>query len=105
MKREDFLKVLSETTEHIEKLFTYKNKSYGTDDDLFHNCRSTATRVLQNEDMFKVLACDVDKHWVALCNKGLPGPRVYKERCQDIIIYMPLRHNNIAIIMQDGADE
>ena len=103
MKREDFLKVLSETTEHIEKLFTYKNKSYGTDKDLFHNFRSTATRVLQNEDMFKVLACYVDKHWVALCNKGLRDPE-FIERCQDIIVYMLLAitmHNYTG----DGADE
>jgi len=53
--------------------------------------------------MFKVLACYVDKHWVALCNKGLRDPE-FIERCQDIIVYMLLAitmHNYTG----DGADE
>jgi len=93
MKREDFQKALSETAKEIEKLFTYKNNSYGMEDDVFHNFRTTARRVIkahyddEHEDMFRVLACYVDKHWVALCNRGLHEPE-FVERCRDIITYM-----------------
>ncbi len=95
MKRDDFKPVLNEVVENIEDLFTYKNKSYGVEDDLFHNFRSTAKRVLpgqfdtDHEDMFRVLACYVDKHWVALCNRGLADAE-FEERCKDIIVYMML---------------
>lgn len=95
MKREDFRKTISETTKRIEKLFAYKNKSYGMEDDVFYNFRASAGRVIKAqyddayEDMFRVLACYVDKHWVALCNKGLQDSE-FEERCLDIINYMLL---------------
>lgn len=95
MKREEFQKTLSEAVKGIEKLFSYKNKSYGAEEDVFHNFRATAKRVIKGqydneyEDMFRVLACYVDKHWIALCNRGLQDPE-FEERCWDIITYMLL---------------
>lgn len=68
MKRSDFQKVLTETAREIENLFARKNKSYGVEEDLFHNFRNTAERVVKgryedlHEDMFRVLAVYVDKH-------------------------------------------
>ncbi len=74
-------------------MFAAKNHSYGADDDVFYNFRETARRVMRGqfpseaEDMFRVLAAYVDKHWVALCNRGLEDPD-FEERCRDIAIYM-----------------
>lgn len=93
MKRDDFVKILSETVEETKWLFSRKNKSYGAEDDVFYNFRTTARRVIkgqyedEHEDMLRVLCCYVDKHWVAICNRGLSDPE-FSERCQDIINYM-----------------
>lgn len=90
MKRQDFMTILDELGEEIKELFICKNKSYGVEDDLHHNFRETARRVLSGQkDIFKVLACYVDKHWVALCNRGLQDPE-FESRCMDIIVYMVL---------------
>lgn len=95
MKRQDFLPVLDELFKEIKNLFLTKNQSYGVEDELFFNFRSTAQRVLPgqyeslHENMFRVLAVYVDKHWVALCNRGLQDPE-FEERCRDIITYMAL---------------
>jgi hypothetical protein len=100
MTRDDFLPLWADVADKIAVLFATKNKSYGASEDLFHNFRATAKRVLpgQNEQeaMFQVLACYVDKHWVALCNRGLADPE-FEERCKDIIVYMAL-----ALAMKKG---
>ncbi|HPZ83310.1 MAG TPA: hypothetical protein PL064_07735 [Thermogutta sp.] len=85
---------------NIMELFSRKNKSYGRNADLFHNFRETARRIEGNTDrgaMFKVLATYVDKHWVALCNRGLDDPEC-EERLRDIIVYCLLA----LCLMEDG---
>lgn len=100
MKRQDFITILNELETEIKGLFMYKNQSYGANDDLHYNFRETARRVLSGQkDMFKVLACYVDKHWVALCNRGLQDPE-FESRCIDIIVYMVLA---IALYRDSGA--
>lgn len=95
MKREEFQPIWDELASEIMNLFFLKNQSYGADDDLHHNFRQTARRILsgqyesEQEDMFRVLACYVDKHWIALCNRGLQDPE-FESRCKDIIVYMAL---------------
>lgn len=90
MTRQEFVEqVLEPSLEEIKELFSLKNKSYGIEDDAFHNFRSTALRVHGTDDhetMFRVLYCYMDKHLVALANKGLSDDE-YESRLKDIIVY------------------
>jgi hypothetical protein len=92
MTRSEFYPIVEEVLEKVKVLFSQKNKSYGQDQDLFHNFRSTAKRVMQAkfdseyEDMYRVMLIYQDKHRVALANLGLEEPE-FEERCLDEIVY------------------
>lgn len=92
MTRSEFYPIVEEVLEKVKVLFSQKNKSYGQDQDLFHNFRSTAKRVMQAkfdseyEDMYRVMLAYQDKHRVALANLGLEEPE-FEERCLDEIVY------------------
>jgi hypothetical protein len=83
---------MEEILEKVKALFSQKNESYGQDQDLFHNFRKTAKRVMQAkfdseyEDMYRVMLAYQDKHRVALANLGLDEPE-FEERCLDEIVY------------------
>jgi hypothetical protein len=102
--RLEFSELLDKLLDQIRDLFSTKNQSYGAGGDVFHNFRNTARRVLpqqfesEHEEMFRVLAVYADKHWVALCNKGLSDSE-FEERCKDIMVYMTL-----AIAMKKDAE-
>ncbi len=102
LSRNELFQVVTEREfNNILGLFIRKNKSYGRDADLFHNFRETARRIEGNTDrgaMFKVLATYVDKHWVALCNRGLDDPEC-EERLRDIIVYCLL-----ALCLMEGEE-
>ena len=73
----------------ILDLFQFKNVSYGSETDLFHNFRNTAKRVFKDDSydgMYKSLLTYMDKHLVALANKGLQD-KEFIERNRDIIVY------------------
>lgn len=87
--RTEFLESLEDEFQQIKDLFTERNKSYGADGDLFYNFRQSAVRHFGNdstESMFKVAEILVDKHNVALANKGANDP-VCDERLSDRIVY------------------
>jgi hypothetical protein len=87
--RTEFLERLDKEFQRIREIFTERNKSYGKDEDLFHNFRQSAIRHFGNdstESMFKVAEILVDKHNVALANKGANDP-VCDERLSDRIVY------------------
>lgn len=72
--RTDLYEFIKQETEEILKLFSAKNVSYGSDQDAFHNFRQTALRLYGNDKpqtMFTVLLTLLDKHLVALANKGI----------------------------------
>ncbi len=73
----------------VMEIFKQKNKSYGQDNNAFFNFRSSALRVFGDctyESMFKVLITYMDKHLVALANKGIHEPE-YESRLKDVIVY------------------
>jgi hypothetical protein len=87
--RTEFLERLDKEFQRIREIFTERNKSYGKDEDLFHNFRQSAIRHFgddSSENMFKVAEILVDKHNVALANKGANDP-VCDERPSDRIVY------------------
>lgn len=87
--RNQFLALLVSEMESIQQLFEEKNQSYGTADDLFYNFRQTAIRIFNKQEhaaMFTVLMTLVDKHLVALANKGL-NDKECAERLRDVIVY------------------
>lgn len=87
--RTEFLERLDKEFQRIREIFTERNKSYGKDEDLFHNFRQSAIRHFgddSSENMFKVAEILVDKHNVALANKGANDP-VCDERLSDRIVY------------------
>lgn len=92
MTRSDFYPIMNEVLDKVKKKFTKKNESYGQEEDLFYNFRSTAERVMQArfetkyEDMYRVMLTYQDKHRVALENLGLDEPE-FEERCLDEIVY------------------
>lgn len=89
MDRKGFTEMLEPQLDSIRELFTLKNVSYGIEDDVFHNFRNTALRVFGTDDhetMFRVLLTYMDKHLVALANKGIKE-KEYESRLQDIIVY------------------
>ena len=99
MTREELAKFIESEVREIVELFKRKNLSYGADRDGFFNFRETAKRVwvwadggdrgcqvIPYQAMFRVLLTYIDKHYVALCNRGLHDPEV-KERLRDIIVY------------------
>ncbi|MFA5385647.1 MAG: hypothetical protein WC364_13510 [Eubacteriales bacterium] len=89
MDRKEFVELMDSLFDIVRELFTLKNASYGIEDDVFHNFRSTALRVFGTDDpetMFRVLLAYMDKHLVALANKGIHD-REYESRLQDIIVY------------------
>jgi hypothetical protein len=89
MNRSEFSEMLEPELQSIKDLFAFKNISYGMDDDVFHNFRNTALRVFGTDDhqmMLKVLMTYMDKHLVAIVNKGLYD-KEYESRLKDIIVY------------------
>jgi hypothetical protein len=87
--KQDLLDLIDELLPQIREKFAYKNKSYGRDEDAFHNFRNTARRVLNDdsfEGMYKTLLVYKDKHDVALANRGMDDPE-YEERFIDNIVY------------------
>jgi len=91
--RTEFLERLDKEFQRIREIFTERNKSYGADGDLFYNFRQSAVRHFGNdstESMFKVAEILVDKHNVALANKGANDPAC-EERLNDRIVYSLLQ--------------
>lgn len=89
MTRTDFLDNLEIEFQRIRDLFVKRNKSYGAEDDLLYNFRQSAIRFFGDdspENMFKVAEILVDKHNIALANKGAGDP-VCDERLSDRIVY------------------
>jgi hypothetical protein len=89
MTRDQFKQIMGKTLDEIRGVFDYKNTSYGKADDAFHNFRSSAIRCFGEdtpENMYKVLLVLVDKHLVAVANKGLEDAE-FVERMKDIIVY------------------
>lgn len=87
--RTEFIASMHKTLDEVKQVFDYKNTSYGKDDDPFHNFRQSAIRVFGEgtpENMFTVLLTLVDKHLVALANKGL-SDKEFAERIKDVIVY------------------
>lgn len=87
--RTEFIASMHKTLDEVKQVFDYKNTSYGKDDDPFHNFRQSAIRVFGSgtpENMFTVLLTLVDKHLVALANKGL-SDKEFAERIKDVIVY------------------
>lgn len=81
--------VIRAECDRICETFSYKNKSYGANEDAFHNFRSTAIRVHGNDsadNMLKTLLTYKDKHDVAIANRGLDDQE-FVERCRDIAVY------------------
>lgn len=89
MTRSEFKQIMQTYLSSIEKLFDIKNQSYGANDDVFFNFRSTAKRIFGSdnyESMFKILMTYMDKHLVALINKGFEDYE-FDSRMKDIIVY------------------
>lgn len=89
MTRDELIKVINSEQEEILKLFESKNKSYGDEKEAFYNFKQSASRIFNDdslENQFIVLLTLMDKHLVALANKGLKDKEV-KERLRDIIVY------------------
>ena len=90
MNRETFVpNIVEPEFKKILDLFQFKNVSYGSGTDLFHNFRNTAKRVFKDDSydgMYKSLLTYMDKHLVALANKGLQD-KEFIERNRDIIVY------------------
>lgn len=97
MKREHFLKtVLPQVFNTVQDKFCVKNKSYGHDDDLFYNFRSTALRILKPRTelalyraMLQTLLIYVDKHLVAMSNASFDDSE-FEERAVDIMVFMAI---------------
>ena len=89
MTRQEFVEFLEPELKAIKDLFSLKNTCYGIEDDAFHNFRSTALRVFGtdgHETMFRTLFTYMDKHLVALANRGIHEME-YESRLQDIMVY------------------
>lgn len=95
MNKQEFVdNILIPTTKEIVNTFEHKNISYGgaPGKNVFHNFAESARRVLgedTKENRFTVLLTLVDKHLVALANKGVTDLD-FEERCVDIAVYMML---------------
>jgi hypothetical protein len=89
MTRDELRTVIYEETKRLNDLFNWKNEAYGANDDALYNFYETARRVFGISDLneaFVVLRVLADKHWVALCNRGLYDPEA-EERLRDIAVY------------------
>lgn len=89
MTREEFLTLADVEFLNIQNLFRRKNQSYGAEVDLFYNFRESAKRVLNDtsyQSMFRILFAYMDKHLVALSNRGL-DEQEFEERMRDVIVY------------------
>lgn len=89
MDRFELLKTIKDEYASIISLYELKNFAYGNDDNAFHNFTETARRVFNNPDLrlaFRVLLILMDKHLVALANRGLDDPEVV-ERLRDVAVY------------------
>lgn len=89
MRRQELRAFIEQQLNEILELFSLKNQSYGSEKDAFFNFEETARRVFHDTSLyslFRVLLTYVDKHHVALCNRGLDDPEV-AERLRDIIVY------------------
>lgn len=88
IKRDEFIQILDRELERVKELFKTKNKSYGSNDEVFHNFKETARRVygdMFHEAMWTVILTYMDKHMVALA-KGIQEEE-FVERLRDIIVY------------------
>lgn len=89
MTRSEFADFAGMKFGEIMELFKQKNQRYGQDNNTFFNFRSSALRIYGDctyESMFKVLLTYMDKHLVALANKGIHEPE-YESRLKDVIVY------------------
>ena len=92
MTREQFKLEMDNSLAGIKSLFENKNTSYGLDDDVFENFKSTARRLFGDESkdsQARVLMGYVDKHVIALAKERFSG-KESRERMKDIIVYMLL---------------
>ena len=98
MNRKELINIIKNEQEEILKLFESKNESYGDEGEAFYNFRQSATRIFNDdslESQFKILLTLMDKHSVALANKGI-ADIAFEERLKDIIVY-----SHIAIAMKE----
>lgn len=89
MTRNELKRMIETELVSITELFDVKNESYGVEVDAFHNFRQSAIRVYGEDSpgaMFTVLLTLMDKHLVALANKGIDD-KDFRERLRDIIVY------------------
>jgi hypothetical protein len=87
--RNELREIINNELVSITELFDVKNESYGAEDDAFHNFRQSALRIYgidSHDAMFTVLLTLMDKHLVALANKGIDD-KDFRERLRDIIVY------------------
>lgn len=89
VSRGEFRAMITKEMETIQSLFLAKNESYGRDNDLFYNFRQSAMRILNEQGyaaMFTILMTLMDKHLVALANRGIQDKEC-AERLRDVIVY------------------
>lgn len=89
MTRQELLQVIKNECATLVDLFETKNNSYGNERDAFYNFIETARRIHGNSGphyAFRVLLTFMDKHLVALANKGLDDHEV-QERLRDVAVY------------------
>lgn len=89
MTRTEFAEFAKKKLEEVMELFRQKNQSYGQGADAFFNFKSSGRRVYgveSYENSFRVLLTYMDKHLVALANKGIDEPE-FESRLKDVIVY------------------
>lgn len=89
MTRGELRKFIENKLARIQEKFDLKNESYGADEDAFHNFEEAARRWLGSTDLeaqFRILMIYMDKHLIALANRGL-GEREADDRLEDIMVY------------------
>lgn len=87
--RQDLADVIVVECDRIKETFTYKNGSYGKNDNPFYNFHEAARDELGDDSfhgMYKALRIYVKKHDAALKNNGLNDPEVI-ERLRDNAVY------------------
>ncbi len=85
----EFIHFINHALNNDRVKFAAKNLSYGQADDVLHNFRETARRVFGRADaesMFRVWLVLIDKHMVALANKGVADHEA-RDRLGDLRIY------------------
>lgn len=89
MTRDELLEAIKFECDAVAELFERKNQSYGSDNDAFYNFVETARRIFGIADLrlaFRILLVYIDKHMIALSNRGLGDPEA-AERLRDIVVY------------------